>query len=414
MEDEKFKEVPEYIDAEVTEEEREKIRQEIDVPEEFNKIMKEFLNDLLLTFPEYKDMMTVNEEELLEGKESKELYFYCSQVYPGRFFDILYKNEKIFNDDKIDTKFLPNVDFQYFFNEDITDNTKDTIWKYLQLILFCISKNLTEAESFGETAKLFEAINEDEFKSKLEETINDMSNLFDVSGIDLSGIDLSGIDLSGIDMSSNMPNPNEINDHISSLLNGKLGQLASEIAEETANEMDLNVNENANVNTIFEKLFKNPGKLMGMIKKVGSKLDEKIKSGEIKESELMQEASDLMKKMKSIPGVKNMDQLFKQMGMPGMHNMGGLGKQKINMNAMQSNLNQRMKQSKQRERMLAKLKKRKEERERREKQNYVHTTFQGDEKMQKSSRTQVVEEGVSGKKKKKKRKKKKKKGGNKS
>ena len=397
-------------DTNSTEKEQERIKENIDVPAEFNKIMTDFLNDILLTFPEYKEMMTVDEEELLKGTESKELYAYCSQVYPGRFFDILYKNEEIFDNDKIDTKFLPNIDFQYFFKEDITNNTKDTIWKYLQLILFCISKNLTAADSFGETAKLFEAINEEEFKNKLEETINDMSNLFDTSGIDLSGIDLSMNDIS-----LNMPNPKEINNHINSLLNGKLGQLASEIAEETANEMDLDMNdETANVNTIFEKLFKNPGKLMNMIKKVGSKLDEKIKSGEIKESELMQEASDLMAKMKSIPGVKNMEGLFKQMGMPGMHNMGALGKQKINLNAMQSNLQQRMRSSKQRERMLAKLKKRKEERERRENPNYVHNVYQGNEKMQKSTRGDIQEQENAPKKNKKKKKKKKKKKGNKS
>ena len=32
-----------------------------------------------------------------------------------------------------------------------------------------------------------------------------------------------------------------------------------------------------------------------MVKKVGSKLDAKLKSGEIKESELMEEASEIMK-----------------------------------------------------------------------------------------------------------------------
>ena len=178
---------------EATKSEQDKIRENIDVPEEFNKIMKDFLTDILLTFPEYKDRMTIDEETVLNDGESKELYFYCTQVYPGRFFDILYKNEEIFDKEDIDTKFLPQIDFALFFKEDITDKTKDIIWKYLQLILFCISKNLTQAESFGETAKLFEAIDEAEFKTKLEETINDMSNLFDTSGIDLSGIDLSGI-----------------------------------------------------------------------------------------------------------------------------------------------------------------------------------------------------------------------------
>ena len=47
----------------------------------------------------------------------------------------------------------------------------------------------------------------------------------------------------------------------------------------------------------FKKLFKNPGKLMNLVKSVGNKLDTKIKSGDIKESELMREASDIMEKM---------------------------------------------------------------------------------------------------------------------
>ena len=34
-----------------------------------------------------------------------------------------------------------------------------------------------------------------------------------------------------------------------------------------------------------QKLFKNPSKLMGIVKKVGQKLDDKMKSGEIKESD---------------------------------------------------------------------------------------------------------------------------------
>ena len=50
-------------------------------------------------------MMTIDEEELLKGNKSKELYAYCKEVC--RFFDILYKNEEIFDNDKIDTKFLP-------------------------------------------------------------------------------------------------------------------------------------------------------------------------------------------------------------------------------------------------------------------------------------------------------------------
>ena len=144
-----------------------------------------------------------------------------------------------------------------------------------------------------------------------------------------------------------------------------------------------------------------------MVKKVGSKLDEKIKSGEIKESELMQEASQLMGKMKNIPGVKNMEALLKKMGMTNPTGMGAMGKQKINLNAMQANLNRNIRGAQQRERLLAKLQKRREEANKRE--GYTNLTFTGntDDKMEKSMRNLYESETDEKKKKKKKNKKKK-------
>ena len=151
-----------------------------------------------------------------------------------------------------------------------------------------------------------------------------------------------------------MPNPEDLNEHLNGLLNGKLGNLAGEIAKETANEMNIDLSNNKNPGDVFEKLFKNPTKLINMVKKVEKKLDEKLKSGEIKESELMEEASELMKKMKSMPGVKNMEQIFSKMGMPTGKNA------KMNMSAMQANLQRNIKLSKQKERLREKLKKRQE------------------------------------------------------
>jgi hypothetical protein len=89
--------------------------------------------------------------------------------------------------------------------------------------------------------------------------------------------------------------------------------------------------------------------MMNMVKNIGSKIDEKIKSGEIKESELMQEGMDLLNKMKDMPGMGNMQQMFSQMGIP------GLGKgAKINMGAMEAQLNRNMKTAKMKERIKSK------------------------------------------------------------
>ena len=152
--------------------------------------------------------------------------------------------------------------------------------------------------------------------------------------------------------SEDLPNPEDLQDHLNSLMDGKLGRLAQEIANETAEDMDIDVNDSANVGDVFQKLLKNPAKLMDLVKNIGSKLDTKLKSGEIKESELMQEAADLMEKMKSMPGMKNMNKIFSKMGIP-------MGKnQKMSANAMQARLNQNIKMSSQKERMLRKLEQR--------------------------------------------------------
>jgi hypothetical protein len=372
----------------------------VEMPEQFVKIMNDFLTDILNTFPEYKDNLSDCEISILNNDLSNnDLFEYCCAIYPSRFFDILYKNEEMFTDPNINTCFLPDMDFKHFFDENITEKTKETIWKYLQIVLFTVSNKLTEADSFGDTAKLFEAIDEDELKTKMEDTMKEMMDMFDLSknNMNFDNVDFSNNNFKDIPM----PNPEELNEHINELLNGKLGCLAGEIAKETAEELDIDMNNAKDVKDVFEKLFKNPGKLLNMVKKVGKKLDEKLKSGEIKESELMEEASELMKKMKSMPGVKNMEQIFSKMGMPTGKNS------KMNMNAMQANLHRNIKLSKQKERLREKLKKRQEKK-------FVHKKYNPNcEVVQKSTikpPSDLMEENKPKKRKKRKKKKKKKKG----
>jgi hypothetical protein len=421
------------------------------VPDEFKKVMTDFINDFTITFPEYSDKLKDNfvvvsvntdgnvvAEEMLDEGRVKVLYDYSKTIYPERFFDILYKNSDIFKKEStagtplVNVNFLPDIDFREVWNTpDISNNTRETIWKYLQLILFSIITNISDRDSFGDTAKLFEAINEDELKNKLDETIKNMQNLFMGAGGDSASGDNSGeagasgenakfgegIDMKefekfaehfknfspesmGIDMSKfpgfpgfnagtgekgdaaksgsessssdgkkqpEMPNPETIHEHISKLLNGKIGALAKEIAEETAKDFDLGIDmenaENINMSNVFQKLFKNPGKLMNMVKSVGSKLDDKFKKGDIKESELMKEASDLLSNMKNMPGMGDLSSMLSKMGMSGLGGLGGLaglaglgGKGgKINMGALQSHLQQNMKNAKMKERMQSKL-----------------------------------------------------------
>ena len=320
----------------------------VKVPEKFQKLIKEFTNDILITFSELKENLDSNLEKVLQDTTDEEtlktLFEFSKNVYPERFFDILYQNENIFSDDDINTTFLPNIDFSPLMNDNISEKTKEIIWKYLQLVLFCVIENVEESKTFGETATLFEAMDENVLKEKLEETMKGMSDLFGSENDDMNFDE----------MSEDLPNPEDIHEHINGLLKGNLGKLATQITEETLKDLDLdlNVDGDASVGDVFKTLFKNPGKLINMIKKVGKSLDEKLKSGEIKESELMEEASVFLKKMNKMPGMKNMASMFKDMGMP----MGKNGK--MNFGAMQGNLQKNIRVSKMKERMRRKLEQR--------------------------------------------------------
>ena len=157
---------------------------------------------------------------------------------------------------------------------------------------------------------------------------------------------------------NNLPDADDIHNHLSGMLEGKIGQLASEIAEEAAKDFSESgdINDDMNTDDMLKKLMKNPTKIMGLMQKVGSRLDNKIKSGEIKESELMQEASEILNKMKDMPGMGDIEKMMKKMNIPGMG-----GKGKMNMGAMSSKLNQNMKQAQTKERLQNKLKQRQQE-----------------------------------------------------
>jgi len=318
------------------------------LPEGFVKVLQDFLGDVLNTFPEYKESLDDRLQAVLDGQTEGEqidgLFLHCKEVYPERFFDLLYHNEDIFKDEAINTHFLPGIDFSDAWSQDLTDNTRTVIWKYLQLVMFSVVTQETDSSNFGDTAKLFEAIDEEELKKKLEETMSQMAGIFDASGAEGMFSGKEGEDF---------PDPEDIHSHLSQMMEGKLGKLAAEITEQTLKEMDPDLANLTDVGDVFQKLFKNPGKLMAMVKKVGEALDAKLKSGEIKESELMEEAADFMAKMKDMPGMKNMQQMFGKMGMP-------TGGANVNMGAMQGKMRQNIRAAKQKERMRAKLARRRD------------------------------------------------------
>ena len=342
-----------------------------EIPEEFSKVIRDFVNDMKVTFPEYTPIINKwwkdennfahieNDEERekavkqSENATNKFLFNFCKKKYPPRFFEILYQNEVIFKEDTtVDTELLPHIHFKDLWQFDITEKTREAIWKYLQLILFSIVNTIENKEMFGDTAKLFESIDENEFKRKLEETFTKMQDIFNQKTNSAENSDSNSDNTPNFGANINMddlPNADDIQDRLSGMLNGKLGKLAKEIAEETAQNLDIDMENSTDMKDVLNNLVKNPTKLMGLVKTVGEKLDTRIKSGELKESELIAEATELMNKMKNMPGMDGIQSMLGKMG------MSGLGKDaKMNFGAMEAEMNKKMRMAKMKERMKTK------------------------------------------------------------
>jgi hypothetical protein len=307
------------------------------IPDGFVKIINDFVTDILTTFPEYTNIVKTwwNINEILSEQTLANqtlILKHCVKVFPERFFDILNKNTDIFLDtSSVNTEFLPGVVFKYLWKCDISEKTRETIWKYLQLILFSIVDNPND---MGDTFKIFENMDENILREKLAETMESMKTMFQSN-----------------DDNNDNPNvpkqsPEDIHAHLNDMMKGKLGKLAMDFAEETAQELNIDMENTTSTKDAFQKIFKNPANLMNVVKNIGSKLDGKIKSGEINESEIITEGMEILNKMKNVPGMENIQNMFSQMG---------LGKNaKMNMNAMEAQMKQNLKMAQMRERMKKK------------------------------------------------------------
>jgi len=246
----------------------------------FLTIYNDLKRDLILTFPE----LTCTLNKL----DDDNVYDYCLTIYPNHFFDILYEKMSLFDDS---VYLLPNIDFSLLMkDEKISDKSRNTLWKYLQLILFyVVEKNNPMKNSAHE---------------KMEETMENMKNMFQQNDLSNTIHSMFG------DLSNNPMFGDLSNNPMDKMMNGKIGEIAKEIAQETANDF-------GNPEDFMNSIMKDPSKMMGLVKNIGSKLEGKLKNSNLKEEDMMKEASDIMSQMKDMPGLKDM---MKNIDMKGMMN----------------------------------------------------------------------------------------------
>jgi hypothetical protein len=361
----------------------EKKEEEENILENFKVCIQDFTADLSITFPEFQYQWARWQNPELPVADWEKLLEYCKKTYPERFFDLLYKNEEIFalpstegdvkiedvdsdedEDDKweekreVDVYFLPTVDFRKLYHcQGVTESTKESIWKYLQMILFLIMKTVKTSAAFGETEDLFAGVNEKELQEQMKTTLENLAEFFQKSeemGEEGSGEKEEGGGsgektgnqrpegkgpTTGLD---GMPDIDDINEHLKNLMGGKIGKFAEEIMGEYSKELEDVIGDVKNAKSVKDvvgHMFKNSKKMKELLKKIQDKFKAKMDSGEISKEDVMKETKEIFGKLKGMKKGKEMNQYMKSMmaSMGGLGGMGaGLGKNtKMDLSAME-------------------------------------------------------------------------------
>ena len=66
----------------------------------------------------------------------------------------------------------------------------------------------------------------------------------------------------------------------------------------------------ASVEDVMKRIFQNPGTMANLFKKASDKIDQKVRSGELNNSDIIRDTTSLLAQMKDIPGMDKIGELF--------------------------------------------------------------------------------------------------------
>jgi len=102
----------------------------------FNYYLKEYINELINTFPETQQPLLANYRPLLEGRDDKnDLYVKCFYTKINNFLSPIAKRDHTLFETP-GKVFIEGVDlYEIWHNSIATDQTRTAIWKYLQILM---------------------------------------------------------------------------------------------------------------------------------------------------------------------------------------------------------------------------------------------------------------------------------------
>lgn len=248
--------------------------------ESASKLFKSLIRDVIKVFPEYEKRLIKYYSSTLESEDNdepklKEFLENIEEITDN----IIEKDINVFNNDPV---LLQNVSFKLIWNSDISDNTKNSLWKYLQSFCIINIQNKSGKDKIQEVLKKIES-NE---KVKDKETVKNMKKIQKLN----ESFDINEIK----EVLENNPETVEkgMDEMDQMFANTGIGKLAKEITE------DLDIENMVNNGGGIQDLFSG-GNMANIMQTISSKMEDNKDT--LNSDDLMKEATNICGSMQGNP-----------------------------------------------------------------------------------------------------------------
>jgi hypothetical protein len=286
-----------------------------------------FVEDTIRSVPEYEDRGYLILEDINERGNINKYRNHFLTTVKDNSERITNQDESLFLED--DLLLISNMSLKNYWGE-FSDNTKGTIWKYIQILMLCAHVENATRELRGNVEVENETIETDDNEANAGAGADSKpapSNIGEIPSFE-GFSDFLEKDMNS-DMMKKMINnlkksagtTKQNDEFMKDIMGSKIGGLAKEIAESIGTEdlaKSLGIDEKTKENPmeIFKKFTSKEGskKMMSMMSKIGNTLQEKMSSGELNPQDLVQEAMGMMGKIGKNPMMKGIQSLLQREG----------------------------------------------------------------------------------------------------
>jgi len=281
-------------------------KMENNTAEKFYQYYKSFLQDIMISFPEFKDEIIEKHASLLRVNypQSEKKRGKCDRRRKTVFKFIVdngtmisEKDPKLFLLPECKTCLGKDIDFEKIWNSSISQTSREQLWNYLQTF-YMLSVSESTNNDLSTLFKNFETVVEN------GESTDMMDNLKNITENMMKSIDSENENLTPEASAEAHGHADKLKEEFDGIFgNSMIGDLANDIAK------DINIDElvkgNLNPTDLIGSLFGGGDgdgpNIMSIVENIGKSINKRVESGEIDEMQLVNEAQGLMGNLQNNP-----------------------------------------------------------------------------------------------------------------